>query len=208
MLRIKNLQFHYPGKEPMHFPDIDLPTVDPLLVLGPSGSGKTTFLHLIAGLLRIQTGSIELDATALQDLSPRKMDAYRARHMGIVFQKAHFIQSLNCLENMLLVQNLAGKPSRRQEAQAILESLGLKTKIREKPHRLSEGEKQRLNIALAILNEPRLILADEPTSSLDDENCHIVLDLLKHVSEKNQSHLLVITHDQRVKETFSQHISL
>lgn len=208
MLCTKKLQFSYPGQSQLRFPDIDLPTGEHLLILGKSGSGKTTLLHLIAGLLSPHAGSIELDGQALQNLKSREMDAFRAGHMGIVFQKAHFIQSLNCLENMLLVQHLAGKPSQAKQALAVLESLGLAPKIREKTQRLSEGEKQRLSIAMAVLNQPRLILADEPTSSLDDQNCQAVLNLLRQESEKTQAHLLVITHDQRVKDMFPQHLSL
>lgn len=208
MLRARNISFSYPGGKPFHFPDIEVPDGGHLLVLGESGAGKTTLLHLIAGLLKPSEGEIYLNSTQLGTLNARQLDRFRGQHIGIVFQKPHFVRALNVLENLLLLQHLAGQQRNDTRAEEVLTNLGLHDKRKRKPHTLSEGEQQRVAIAMAVLNKPQLLLADEPTASLDDTNCQRVLNLLKAEAEKAGAHLLIITHDQRVKAAFNQHIEL
>jgi len=208
MFKTQSLFFAYDQDTEFHFPDIELGAGENLLILGESGIGKTTLLHLIAGLLRPKSGKIELMGTVLHELSSTKLDRFRGRHIGIVFQKPHFVQALSVQENMALVQYLAKKTQDKKRIKEVLESLGIGNKLHEKPNNLSQGEQQRASIALAVVNNPQLILADEPTSSLDDKNCAKVADLLKEQAQLTGAPLLIITHDQRLKEQFQKAITL
>ena len=208
MLKTQSLRFAYDQHTPFLFPDIELGAGENLLILGESGIGKTTLLHLIAGLLQPRSGSVELKGTVLHELSSAKLDRFRGRHIGLVFQRPHFVQALSVLENLALVQFLAGKPQDKKRIKQVLDSLGIGHKLRQKPHKLSQGEQQRAAIAVAVINSPQLILADEPTSSLDDKNCAKVAALLKEQAAASGSQLLIITHDQRLKEQFQNTLTL
>ncbi len=208
MLKTHSLFFSYNQQVEFHFPDIELEEGQHLLILGASGIGKTTLLHLLAGLLIPKSGSIELMGTRLKELSPAALDRFRGKHIGLVFQRPHFVQALSIGENLMLAQYLAGKPQDKQHLEAILHSLGIKAKLNEKPHRLSQGEQQRAAIALAVINSPQLILADEPTSSLDDTNCAKVADLLQEQADASGAQLIIITHDQRLKNKFQNTLTL
>ncbi len=208
MLKTRSLFFTYNRQVQFHFPDIDLEAGDNLLILGESGIGKTTLLHLIAGLLPPESGTVELMGTVLHELSAAKLDRFRGRKIGLVFQRPHFVQALNVQENLLLVQYLAGKSQDTNRISTVLDSLGLADKLKEKPHRLSQGEQQRVAIAIAVINNPQLILADEPTSSLDDKNCRRVATLLQEQAADTGAQLVVITHDHRLKEQFRNTLNL
>lgn len=179
-----------------------------LLILGASGVGKTTLMHLIAGLLAPLSGQVVVNGTTLTQLAPRALDRFRGKNLGIIFQRPYFVRSLNTLENLLLLQHLAGAKKDRNRALQVLDELGIAQQAFQKPTTLSQGEQQRASIAMAVLNQPQIILADEPTASLDDQNCQKVLDLLFQESEKNGAQLIIITHDQRVKARFDRHITL
>ena len=179
-----------------------------LLVLGESGIGKTTLLHLMAGLLKPDAGKVELMGSILHELPPAKLDRFRGRHIGLVFQRPHFIQALSLEENLALVQYLAGKEQDKDHIKEVLSGLGIGHKLREKPHSMSQGEQQRASIALAVINRPQLILADEPTSSLDDKNCQKAADLLKEQAAASGAQLVIITHDQRLKDQFQNTVTL
>ncbi|MCB0794500.1 MAG: ATP-binding cassette domain-containing protein [Flavobacteriales bacterium] len=208
MLRTRSLSFAYDAQQEFRFPDMQLDAGEKLLILGDSGIGKTTLLHLIAGLLRPRSGSVELQGTVLQDLSVQELDRFRGRHIGLVFQRPHFVQALSARENLELVQYLAGRPRDRQRIEAVAESLGIGNKLRERPHTISQGEQQRVAIALAVINHPQLILADEPTASLDDKNCEKVAALLEDQAAATGAQLIIITHDQRLKERFTNTLTL
>ena len=208
MFKTQSLFFEYNQNTYFNFPDITLDARDNLLVLGESGIGKTTLLHLMAGLLRPKSGSVELMDTVLHELSLAKLDRFRGRHIGLVFQRPHFIQALTLQENLALVQYLAGKPQDKNRIRKVLDSLGIGHKLREKPQRLSQGEQQRAAIALAVINNPQLILADEPTSSLDDNNCSKVAALLQEQALVTGAQLIIITHDHRLKDQFHNTLAL
>ncbi len=208
MLITRSLTFSYDHRATFQFPDISLEAGTDLLILGKSGIGKTTLLHLMAGLLSPGTGHVELMGTELQTLSPAKLDRFRGRHIGLVFQRPHFIRSLSLQENLALVQYLAGKRQDKARSQQVLESLDITHKRYDRPHLLSQGEQQRATIAMAVLNNPQLILADEPTSSLDDTNCLNVASLLKQQAATTGAQLVVITHDHRLKAHFQNSILL
>jgi putative ABC transport system ATP-binding protein len=208
MLKTRSLHFFYNQETKFDFPDIELGDGGDLLVLGESGIGKTTLLHLLAGLLHPASGSVQLMDTMLSDLSSSQLDRFRGKHIGIVFQRPHFVQALSVQENLALVQYLARKPQDKDRIKQVLESLGIGHKLHKKPNSLSQGEQQRAAIALAVINNPQLLLADEPTSSLDDKNCARVASLLKEQAEASNAKLIIITHDQRLKRHFQNTITL
>ena len=208
MIKTKGLRFGYDGEHRFNFPDIEIDRRGYLLILGESGVGKTTFLHLLAGLLRPEAGSVRIGETDITSLSQRKLDRFRGKHIGIVFQKSRFVKALTVEENLLLVQHLSGAGQDRDKVREILERLNIGNKAGARGSNLSEGQKQRFSIAAALVNNPDVILADEPTSSLDDKNCRVVTDLLREQAEQTGASLLVITHDHRLSSQFSNSIRL
>ena len=207
MIKTESLKFSYDGKKYFDFPDINLDSGENLLIVGNSGIGKTTLLHLLAGILKPESGSINISGTDISKFSDTELDKFRGDNIGIVFQKPHFISSLTINENLKLAKYLS--PSKTSgDAKKILESLDIKDKYQQKPNQLSEGEKQRASIALALINSPSLILADEPTSSLDDFNCDNVIKLLKKQAKNHKAQLIVITHDARLKKHFKNNLNL
>lgn len=208
MLRTTGLQYSYDGRHTLSFPDIDCKAGEHWLLLGQSGSGKTTLLHLLGGLLRPKAGTIEVADTDMSALSATRLDRFRGRKIGIIFQTAHFVRALTVEENLMLAQQLAGLRPNRSRIDELLERLNLGHKLYAKPDRLSVGEQQRAAIARAIVNKPDIILADEPTSALDDYNCHKVTQLLEEQARLVGATLLVVTHDGRLKAQFANQISL
>lgn len=207
MIRTRRLKFDYDNKVFFKFPDINLKGNENLLIIGSSGIGKTTLLHLLAGLLSSKSGSIELYGKKISELSSHKLDNFRRDNIGIIFQRPHFVNSLNVKENLQLAQYIANKKDYGR-IESILKSLNIFDKSNKKTNQLSQGEKQRASIALAIINSPKLILADEPTSSLDDDNCNNVIKLLKKQASEFGAQLIVITHDSRLKKHFKNSIEL
>ncbi|MFC4097259.1 ABC transporter ATP-binding protein [Euzebyella saccharophila] len=209
MIQIRNLAYQYTSHtQILEFPDIELGAHEHLLVLGKSGVGKTTLLHLIAGLLRSQQGEISIGETKLSALSSRKLDQFRGKEIGLVFQNNHAIRSLNVFENLKARLFFAKKPIDIERIQHLLHQLDIEECIAKKINQLSEGQLQRLGIALAVVHQPQLILADEPTSSLDDKNCELVMQLLLEQAKNNHANLMVITHDHRIKPMFNNLITL
>ena len=207
MIKTESLKFSYDGKKYFDFPDINLDSDENLLIIGNSGIGKTTLLHLLAGILKPESGSINVSGIDISKFSDTELDKFRGDNIGIVFQKPHFISSLTINENLKLAQYLSSSKT-SVDAKKILESLNINDKYQQKPNQLSEGEKQRASIALALINSPSLILADEPTSSLDDFNCDNVIKLLKTQAKDHKAQLIVITHDARLKKHFKNNLNL
>ncbi|TDQ15138.1 putative ABC transport system ATP-binding protein [Algoriphagus boseongensis] len=206
LLQTSSLSFSHPGQSPIQFPDIHLNSGDSLLILGKSGSGKTTLLNLLSGLLRPLTGEVILDGKSLSKLSSHELDEFRGKKIGIVFQKPHLISALNVKENLQLVPYFSKEKA--QNLDQLLIDLGIGGKAKSSVLTLSEGEAQRVSIARALAVSPKLILADEPTSSLDDEHAEKVIQLLKSQSEKIGAALVIVTHDQRVKNHISNFIEV
>ncbi len=207
MIKTEKIEFSYDNEFIFKFEDIKLKNEENLLILGNSGIGKTTLLHLLSGLLKAKSGSIELYGEELTKLSSFQLDRFRRDNIGIVFQKPHFVNSLTVKENLELAQYIADKKDNKR-IETILNNLNIFDKINKKTNELSQGEKQRVSIALAIVNSPKLILADEPTSSLDDDNCSNVIKLLKKQASDFGAQLIVITHDSRLKKHFKKSIKL
>ena len=208
LLEVKSLAFTHEGQNQICFPDISLSNNEGLIVLGNSGSGKTTLINLIAGLIKADSGDITFNQTKYNELSLDDLDIFRGKNIGLIFQKPHFIRNLTVLENLSLSTHLSRNKVRNEIFEETLSEVGLSEKINMRPNELSEGEQQRLSIAMALVKEPALILADEPTSSLDDNNCNKVISLLKKYSEKKGCKLVIVTHDSRIKDLFKKRISL
>lgn len=206
LLQTTTLEFAHPGQSVIAFPELRLGPGQALLVLGKSGSGKTTLLNLLAGLLKPSKGEIRLDGVPLSSLSGQELDLFRGKNIGIVFQKPHLIAALNVRENLELAHFFS--KTKGQDIGHLLSELGMANKSNAAVQTLSEGEAQRVSLARALANSPKLILADEPTSSLDDENTEKVIQLLKSQAAKIGAALLIVTHDQRVKNHISNFIEV
>lgn len=203
MLKIKNLRHFYQEKQVLSVSNWEIQKGENWLILGKSGSGKSTFLHILAGLLSPTQGQFFFKETELTKLKGEKLDLFRAKNIGLVFQKPHLVQTLSVLENLLLVPFLAKEKTDKSKAETLLEKLNVLHKKKDLPKNLSQGELQRVGIARALMLSPKLILADEPTASLDDENAHEVIALFKQISQELNATLLIATHDQRIKNQFS-----
>ncbi|MEL1245487.1 ATP-binding cassette domain-containing protein [Flavobacterium sp. DGU11] len=208
MISTKNIRFSYGKGTDFNFPDIAASGGSSLLITGGSGKGKTTLLHLLGGLLRPQQGEVIIENTNIATLSEKKLDHFRGRNIGLVLQQAYFVASLNVLENVVLASWLATGKQATQKAKELLAQLGLTEHLHKLPTQLSIGQQQRVSIARALINEPKLLLADEPTSSLDDENAFKVADMLDSLAKQYGTALVIVTHDQRLKDRFPNQISL
>lgn len=178
------------------------------LILGESGSGKSTLLHLIGGFSLPATGTVTIQGQNIYDLRESKLDQFRAQHLGFIFQEAHLLKNLSVIDNIKLAQSLAGFSTDTQAIQQLLEKLQLANLGNRKPNELSRGQVQRVAIARALINKPAILLADEPTASLDDKNTFLVIELLKSLANEQGSTLLISTHDKRLKDEFSNNYLL
>ncbi|MBF0694968.1 MAG: ATP-binding cassette domain-containing protein [Flavobacterium sp.] len=208
MISTKNLHFTYNSSTSFHFPDLSCEKSDSLLITGGSGKGKTTLLHLLGGLQRAESGSIIIDDCDITSLSNRELDRFRGQNIGIVLQQSHFVASLNVLENLTLSSWLASGKQSDVRALELLDHLGLADQKHKAPAQLSIGQQQRASIARALINQPKLLLADEPTSSLDDMNAEVVASLLSDLSKEYNAALIIVTHDQRLKQRFEKSVEL
>lgn len=207
MIFTKNLHFSYNDIK-FDFPDIHVPNRGALLITGPSGKGKTTLLHLLGGLLKADSGLVGIRGTDITTLNGKRLDQFRRNNIGIIFQQAHYIASVSVVDNLLLASKRTNKKQQRERAMELLSLLKLAEKAKKKPGTLSLGQQQRLSIARALMNYPTLLLADEPTSSLDDDNCRTVTELLLMESGHSNASLVVVSHDQRLQSLFNQKIVL
>ena len=208
MVKINGLTYNYSSEVQLKFPDFSLSKGEQALILGQSGCGKTTLLHLLSGLLKPDSGEVDVENENISKMSGARLDNFRGANIGIVFQIPHFIEALTVKENLTLTQTLAGKSKNVDKVKTLLADLGVESKLNAKLNALSVGEKQRISIARALVNSPALILADEPTSALDDENCDAVLKLVREQAKKYNSTLLIVTHDNRLKDQFDKRIEL
>jgi ABC-type lipoprotein export system ATPase subunit len=208
VLSLKGLHQRYGARQVLALERFEAAAGEHWLVLGASGSGKTTLLNLIAGLLSPSEGEIVVGGQPLAALQGAALDRWRGRSVGIVPQKLHLVPSLSVLENLILAPYLAGLALDRDRARSLLSGLSLDQKTNSKPHELSHGQAQRVAVARAVMNRPKLLLADEPTSNLDDANCAMALDLLKQQSQECGATLIVATHDQRARRRFEKRLEL
>ncbi|MFP9118285.1 ABC transporter ATP-binding protein [Flavobacterium sp. RNTU_13] len=208
MISTRNLRFTYGKGTDFSFPDITAIPAETLLITGGSGRGKTTLLHLLGGLLRPQQGEVIIGDTNIAALSEKQLDHFRGKNIGIVLQQSYFVAALSVLDNVVLASWLATGKEAKDKAVTLLTDLGLKEQLHKLPSQLSIGQQQRVSVARALINSPKLLLADEPTSSLDDENAYIVADLLSSLAKQHGTSLIIVTHDQRLKDRFTNQIAL
>jgi putative ABC transport system ATP-binding protein len=188
---LKGVRHRYGAREVLALERFAAAQGEKWLVLGPSGSGKSTLLHILAGLLKPSEGSVQV-----------------ARPIGIVPQKLHLIASLTVERNLLLAQYLAGVREEPARAAHVLAGVGLADRAHARPHELSHGQAQRVAVARAVMNRPQLLIADEPTSNLDDAHCAAALDLLEAQATECGATLVVATHDARAKGRFQHRLEL
>lgn len=182
-------------------PEFSLAAGQQLALRGESGSGKTTFLHLIAGILAADSGSIRIGDQDMAALGERGRDRLRSQNIGYIFQTFNLLQGYSCLENVLLGMAF-GPGVNRPRATALLERVGLSRRLRHYPRQLSTGQQQRVAVARALANHPQLVLADEPTGNLDHKHGREALALIRETCRENGAALLLVSHDPAVLAEF------
>ena len=205
LLTLEGLHMQYPGRPPLAFADRQLAAGAQALLLGPSGSGKSTLLQLIAGLRRPTAGQVHIAGHAISAASEAHRDRLRGRFVGLVFQRLHLLPALTVADNLRLARQCAGLPADEAHIAHLLDALGLAAHGRHRPQALSQGQQQRVAIARALVNRPALVLADEPSASLDDAATVQMLDLLCEAAAGEGAGLLIATHDQRVQARIPTH---
>ena len=206
MLRIENLKKNYRDGEGKSIPVVDVSDFflehgSTLALYGESGTGKTTFLNLIAGILVPDYGTLEFAGRYLHELSENQRDQLRAKSIGYIFQSFHLLQGCTALENLLVAMSFAGKVDSLR-AKELLKVVGLAERMHHKPNELSIGQQQRVALARAVVNQPSLLLADEPTGNLDERNTQVSLDILKELCEVNDASMIIVSHDHKVISSF------
>jgi len=190
--------------------DLELSRGDQVAILGESGSGKSTFLHIAGSLDQPTSGSVSLFDQTINEIPDKDLAEFRSEQIGFVFQQHHLLPQLTALENVLVPTLAAGgaSPASLESAKTLLDAVGLKDRMDHRPALLSGGECQRVAVARALINEPTLILADEPTGSLDEENAAMIGKLLLEIEPVNPAILICVTHSQSLAAQFPRKIQL
>lgn len=209
-----NIVKHYPTRSgPLTIldgVDLELNRGDQVAILGESGSGKSTFLHIAGTLDQPTSGTATLFGQTINEIPSRKLAAFRSQHIGFIFQQHHLLPQLSALENVLVPTLASGNATAAQieTGRSLLESVGLKDRMDHRPALLSGGECQRVAVARALINQPSMILADEPTGSLDEENSTMIGRLLLEIQPVNPAILICVTHSQSLAAQFPRTIHL
>lgn len=190
----------------LRIPSLSIAPNEHIGIHGPSGTGKTTFLNLISGLITVTSGRLTVNGTELASLSESGRDRFRAAHVGTIFQSFNLVEGYTALENVMLGQVFLKGRSDRSKAMAMLEQVGLSDRMNHVPATLSVGQQQRVCIARALVNDPDILLADEPTGSLDPATAASVMDLIEECSKGRT--LLLVSHDPTVLDRFQNRLSL
>ncbi len=204
LLKAENIHKTYTGKaEPVHVLtgiDITIKKEDLTAIVGASGSGKSTLLHILGGLDRPDKGTILFRGADLALMDDEALARFRNQNIGFVFQFHHLLPEFTALENVFMPGLIAGNTMKeiRSRAEYLLEETGLKNRMDHRPSELSGGEQQRVAVARALMNEPEIIMADEPTGNLDETNTEKLLSLLMDIKEKEKTAIVLITHDSRI----------
>jgi ABC-type lipoprotein export system ATPase subunit len=209
MIQINDLDFEYgEGDFTLRVPKLSVERGERIAIVGASGSGKTTLLHLISGIALPQRGSVEVAGTDLLALSEAERRALRIQQIGLVFQEFELLEYLRVLDNILLPYRihraLRLDPTIRARAANLAEQMGVGSQLERYPTRLSQGERQRVAVCRALVTEPDLILADEPTGNLDPANKHRVLECLIECADQRNATLVLVTHDHDLLNRFDR----
>lgn len=199
-LGVKNLEFKVANKTILNKQNFSISKGKHVLISGLSGSGKTTLMNLMSGLLKPTSGFVSFEENDFSKLTEENIDQIRSKNFGFIFQRLHLIKHLTVEQNILLGLNKDQSPN----IDELLDDIGLKNKHTQLAKNLSFGESQRVAIARGIINSPKVIFADEPTSSLDDRNTKKVLELIFFQAKKNNSTIIISSHDERVKKFFKK----
>jgi putative ABC transport system ATP-binding protein len=175
--------------------DLDVQRGEFLAVIGPSGSGKSTLFNILGGLTAPTAGDVSIDGVSLRSLTDKERTKLRQRKIGFVFQKYNLLPTLSARDNIEIAQALAGQPPKPPDFDDILTLLRIKPRLDHKPRALSGGEQQRVAIARALVNQPAILLADEPTGNLDTENSIAVLQIMRDLNKRTGQTILMITHN-------------
>ncbi|MEM7783921.1 MAG: ABC transporter ATP-binding protein [Planctomycetota bacterium] len=207
MISVENLQFKYPRSDfALQVPSLKISAGDRIAIVGPSGSGKTTLLNLISGIATPDQGTITVGEINLPKLSEKQRRDFRISQIGFVFQKFELLDYLNVKDNILLPflinDSLMLSSEVIERAESLTTQMGIKNKLNRRSDQLSQGEQQRVAICRALITQPNLILADEPTGNLDPNNKKLILDLLFHQATENKQTLIVVTHDMTLIDRF------
>ena len=209
MLEIRNLQKSY--IEPsgnslliLDIPQLDIAEGEQIVLRGESGGGKTTLLHIISGIVTADSGSIKLDGTELTKFSEATRDRIRADKMGYVFQTFNLLPAFTALENVRLGMTFARKKMNAERGKELLNKVGLSDRMHYLPSQLSVGQQQRVAVARALANKPRLLLADEPTANVDPSNQKRIIDLIKDVCRDESVAILLVTHSDEIAHRFER----
>lgn len=202
MVEVEGLRHGFGGRTVLEVASWRLEAGEHCLVTGPSGAGKSTLLHLLAGLAAPREGAVRVAGRDLAAMTPGARDRFRGRTVGVLLQSFHLLDALSVLDNLRLAQRLAGLPDDRARCREALAELGVADLAGARPSTLSHGQAQRAALARAVVNRPALILADEPTSSLDDESCGRAADLIASRAGDYGAALVVATHDSRLFARF------
>ena len=220
-LRLEQLKKRYVGPDGSSVPVIDIDSFElrdgeHVALVGGSGTGKTTLLHLIAGILTPDSGRILFDVTEpsanaavdLAALGEAQRDVFRGRHVGYVFQTHHLLSGFTALENVLLGMSFTGRSGDPKWAKHLLNEVGLSDRLNYRPEKLSVGQQQRVAVARALANRPKLVLADEPTGALDPQNAQSVLELIRKLCDEVKASLLLVSHDPHITAQLPRAVSL
>jgi len=208
LLQITGLQKSFRGPDGVRQRIVDVPAFtlaagSQRALAGESGSGKTTFLNLIAGILPADAGSIHFNGVNVAAFGESRRDAFRAQNLGYIFQTFNLLQGYTCLENVLLGMTF-GRGADRVRAVNLLKRVGLGDRLQHRPHQLSTGQQQRVAVARALANQPRLVLADEPTGNLDRKNSLAALALIRETCREQGTALLLVSHDRTILDQFAE----
>ncbi len=202
MLELKSLKKTYQqGDEKIEiYNDLNfsLKEGEQVAIMGKSGAGKSTFLSLVSGIIKADSGDIVLNNISYNDLQENELNDFRASNIGFIFQNFHLVSYLNALENVMLPAKVCGISNPKEEAIELLKAVGLEHRLNHIPSQLSGGEKQRVAIARALIHNPKIILADEPSGNLDEETGIAVMDKLFELINQNNTTLILVTHSKEV----------
>lgn len=209
MLLLTNVKKSFVEPDGGRLPILDVPHFalaagEQVVIRGRSGCGKTTLLHVIAGISRADSGSITIDGIDLVKLPEAGRDRFRARKIGYIFQTFNLLPGFTALENVMLGMSFTGLRTDRKRALTLLDRVGLSHRLGHRPPMLSVGEQQRVAVARALANQPRLLLADEPTANVDPANQQQVIDLVRDTCRAENVALLLVTHATEVAEQFDR----
>ena len=207
MIRVRDLSFGYPQSGfALSVRELEVGRGESVAVVGPSGCGKTTLLHLLAGILAPQSGSVVVDGIEVSALGREDRQDFRANAVGLVFQEFELLEYLDVLDNVLLPYRVSPALSlddaARERAIELIEQVGLADKTNSCPRRLSQGERQRVAVCRSVVTTPRVLFGDEPTANLDPDNRDHVMDNLFRYSEERGAPLVVVTHDRELHRRF------